>query len=178
MQLARAIPAVLLFSALLAGCQNMPRKQAAMPASQYGGPTTAGQQAPPTQQPVSVDFRLAQAKPAAGLKELKFSDGSIWYLPQPVLARSDLVRVEPLQTQRGQAYVRFFFSQAGAQKLAAISKRYPGKLLVLTLNNSLVAVPQIPGPITNGQLDVGFRTAQQAVGITQEIVGKHNEGQR
>lgn len=174
MQLPRVISTIFLSTIFLAGCQNMPRKQAAAPANPPGQQTATRQQSASATQPASVDFRLAQAQPAAGLKELKFADGAIWYLPQPVLARSDLVRVEPLQTKKGQAYVRFVFSQEGARKLEAISKRYPGKLLVLTLNNSLIAVPQIPGPIINGQLDVGFRTAQQAVGVAREIVGRRS----
>jgi preprotein translocase subunit SecD len=93
-----------------------------------------------------------------------------------VLTRADLASVEPRKTEQGQAYVRFGFSQAGAQKLAALSQRNPGKLLVLTLNNSLVAAPRIEGTITNGVLDVGFASEQQALNVAREIAGRGNAG--
>jgi len=170
------IPLALLAAVALAGCQHTtPRQQYAAATPQAAQPAPVSQDAA-RQQQASVDFRLAQTQAAPGLSELKLSDGSLWLLPEPVLTRADLASVEPRKTQQGQAYVRFGFSQAGAQKLAALSQRYPGKLLVLTLNNSLIAAPRIQGAITNGVLDVGFASDQQALNVAREIAGQGSAG--
>jgi len=170
------VPLTILAAVALAGCEHTaPRQQYAAATTQAAQPEPASQGAN-SQQLASVDFRLAQTQAAPGLSELKLSDGSLWLLPQPVLTRADLASVEPRKTEQGQAYVRFGFSQAGAQKLAALSQRNPGKLLVLTLNNSLVAAPRIEGTITNGVLDVGFASEQQALNVAREIAGRGNAG--
>ncbi|MGB6102994.1 MAG: hypothetical protein WBF88_03955 [Pusillimonas sp.] len=192
MQRRYLIPSVLLAAALLAGCQHTAPSQqmaqaqsrASQPAMAEQAPRQAGasqqipsQSATPRQgstqqnaiQRASVDFRLAQTDAASGLTELKLPDRSVWFLPQPVLTRADLASVEPRRTQQGQSYVRFGFSQDGAQKLAAVSQRYPGKLLLLTLNNTLIAVPQIQAALSNGILDVGFSSDQQAMDVVRQI---------
>jgi len=185
-------------AAALVGCQHAPANRAdaavgfdpapaaaAMPPQIVAGqaPQQAAQaqqraqvpqQAQGVQQPVQaqharVEFRLAQLQPAAGLHEVKLRDGSLWMASQPVLTRADLTGVQPRRTSSGHPYVRFVFSQEGAQKLAAISRQFPGKLLALTLDDTLVAAPQIQGPISTGVLDVGFGSDEQAVGVAREV---------
>lgn len=158
------IPTLAMAAALMAGCQTTtPNQQRA--ASQQAAAQNAA--APVSATP--VDFRLAQTTPAQGLEELKLADGSLWILAQPVLNRSDLSTVEPRQTAQGQFYIRFGFNQTGARKLAEISNKYPGKLLVLTINNELVAAPQLQRGITTGVLDVPFASHAQAVNAARAI---------
>ncbi len=179
MKASRTLPAALLTVVFLAGCQNMAqKKQASAQTAPTTQSSTSSSQAGQSAQQTRVDFRLAQTQADKGLKELKFPDGSVWYLPNPVLSRDDLTGVEPRRTKEGQAFVRFSFSQQGAQKLAAVTQRYPGKLLVLTLNDSLVALPRIEKPITNGVLDVGFSSDQQALNVVNAIAGHSGSGGR
>ncbi|MFA7439134.1 hypothetical protein [Castellaniella sp.] len=170
---------VVMALAFMAGCQQLALKRnsappadtslATPPAAQAG----SSQQAGNAQQLVSVDFRLAQQEQDNGLQELKFKDGSaVWYLPDPILTRADLATAEPRRAKDGRPFVRFTFNQVGAQKLASISERFPGKYLVLTLGNSLQAVYQLQQPITNGILDIGFGTEQEAITLVDRIAGK------
>lgn len=194
-----AAPIVFVAATLLAGCQTMQNKgqqeselmqppavqqQAAQsqvaqnqqPAQGQSAPNQAahnqqqsaqGQQA--RQQVTSVDFRLAQTSPVEGLSEMKFPDGSIWYLPTPVLSRADLAKVEPRRSAENNAYVRFSFNEVGTKKLAMITERYQGNILVLTLNNSLESLVPIQGHITSGILDVGVQNDEQALSMVRSI---------
>ena len=170
-------------AAFLAGCQQMPTQSSALtpppPVSQQltqppamAQKSVQQQAAAPAAQQTRVDFRLAQRAKAAGLSELKFPDGSLWYNPQPVLTRADLSGVEPRRTADGHPYLRFTFSALGAQKLAALTKQYRGRLLVLTLNNSLESVYAIGQPIQSGVLDIGVKSDQEAVRAVKTIAGK------
>ena len=161
----------------LAGCQTTAPSVRPDPAAQTAASATTQAVTPSMRttqaqnQVPSVLFRLAQTEQAQGLTEVKLSDGSLWVQPQPVLSRADLSGVEPLQTQQGQALVRFHFNQIGARKLAEISRRFPGKLLMLTINNQLVAAPRLSDPLIDGVMVIPVTNAQQALAIAQGIAG-------
>lgn len=121
--------------------------------------------------PANVEFRLGQLTKGKGLTELKLSDGSLWLQEQPDLNRNDLASVEPRQTAQGQSYIRFAFAEPGSDKLEKISKEHGGKLLVVTINNELVAAPQIQQQMTKGVLDVPFATEAQAIDAARLIAG-------
>ena len=158
----------------LAGCQAAgPAQRAATAGNAENSARQQGARQPPHQ--AEVFFRLAQAEKAKGLSELRLSSGSIWVLPQPVLSRGDLSSVEPIQTQQGKAFVRFGFTQDGARKLLELSRRFQGKLLVLTIDNDLVAVPRIGKPLTQGEMVVGVASGKQAVAIARAIAEPRGE---
>lgn len=175
------VSGVLAAVALLAACQQMPRKDQSSaltqpPVVQQGAapqaPAPAQAAAPAQKAQPRVDFRLAQQARETGLSELKFNDGSLWYNPQPVLTRADLDNVEPRRTADGHSYLRFKFSAPGAQKLASLTRQFPGKLLVLTLNNSLESVYQIGQPVDTGVLDIGVKSDQEALRAVRAIAGR------
>lgn len=155
-------------AAVMAGCQTTGPAQRAAAAS--NAVAEAPQQAF-AQQPTEVLFRLAQPEQAQGLSELRLSDGSLWVLPQPVLSRADLTSVEPVQSQQGQAFVRFGFNQEGARKLSELSRRFQGKLLVLTVADNLVAVPRLSEPLTQGAMVVAVSSGEEAMAIARAIAG-------
>ncbi|KAA0890597.1 preprotein translocase subunit SecD [Pusillimonas sp. ANT_WB101] len=163
-------PALIATAVLLAGCETTAPAQkaaAANNATVAAAQPAASQQAQATQ----VFFRLAQTESAEGLSELQLSDGSLWVLPQPVLSRADLASVEPLQTKQGQALVRFGFNQEGARKLSELSRRYQGKLMVVTIADNLVAVPRISEPLTQGAMVVSVASSEQAMAIARAVAG-------
>lgn len=164
---------------LLAGCVPPSQPRPTTPPPQSTPTTTSSAQqakpapaAPQTAQQPRVDFHLAQGTQGKGLKELKLPNGTIWYLPEPVLTRADLSNVQSEHTSKGQAFVRFTFNKQGAGKLANITNRYKGRLLVLTVNGSLARIMQIAGPVNNGVLDVGYPSQQQADTLVNAIAGK------
>ena len=162
-------------SLALAACETIPKNNADAsltqpPAlqQQQQGKASVGNAASPSNA-TRVDFRLAQTEKGDGLSELPFSDGSLWYAPEPVLTRADLRSVEPRKTAEGRPYVRFSFTPQGAQKLATVSQRLPNKLLVLSLDNSLQAVYEMDRPINSGVLDIGVSSEKQALDIAKKI---------
>jgi hypothetical protein len=161
------VPSVLCAAVLLAACQTTKPNQRPSQSPTASSTQTAQ---PQTAAP-AVDFRLAQTQQAKNLVEVKLGKQSIWVLPAPVLTRSDLSGVGPVKDKKGAAFVRFAFNPAGAQKLAAVSKQNVGKLLVLSVNGSLVAVPRIGAPVTEGILNIPAGSEQRAVAITNAIVG-------
>lgn len=180
-----SVAASLLAVLTLGACQQMPAQQTAQPGAM--APAALAGQAP-AQAPAraqaqaqaapraaaqlpSVDFRLAQPERAPELQELRMANATLWVAPQPVLSRGDLNTVVAVKAKDGKHYVRFGFTQAGAQKLAAVTQRFPGKVLVLTINGNLVATPRIARPVTNGLLFVPMASEQQALNVAAVIGG-------
>lgn len=166
-------PALIATAVLLAGCETTAPAQKAAAANNatVAAAQTAASPQQQQQQATQVFFRLAQTESAEGLSELQLSDGSLWVLPQPVLSRADLASVEPLQTKQGQALVRFGFNQEGARKLSELSRRYQGKLMVVTIADNLVAVPRISEPLTQGAMVVAVANSEQAMAIARAVAG-------
>ncbi len=179
---AASVAASVLAVFALGACQQMPAQQGQQPApmapaAAAPGPAPAPAQAQraaapqqAAQQP-AVEFRLAQPERAPNLNELRMANATLWVAPQPVLARGDLSTVVPVKAKDGKSYVRFNFTQPGAQKLAALTQRFSGKNLVLTVGGNLVATPRIGRPITNGVLFVPMASEQQALNVAAVIGG-------
>ncbi|MBY4896178.1 hypothetical protein [Cupriavidus sp. AU9028] len=168
----------------LSACQQLPtqsgqggeavRAGAAATAASAAGAAAAPAQAAPSAQAAlrpSVEFRLAQPEQAPNLSQLRMANATLWVAPQPVLTRSDLSTVVSVRSKDGKPYVRFAFNESGAQKLAAVTQRFPGKNLVLTVGGNLVATPRIGGPVANGVLFVPMASEQQALNVAAVIGG-------
>lgn len=160
-----------------AAAQNPPAPPA-IPATAPGAAANPGatpqsaQAAAGQQQGTPVFFLLAQQDQAQGLSELKLKDGSVWYLPQAALSRDDLTRVTPMQQKDGKGVLRFDFNPAGAKKLADLSRRYQGKLLVLVVGHDVVAIPRMEGAMTEGTMFIVVQSPAQAQAITRAIAGQ------
>ncbi len=165
------LPALIASSALLAACQPMaPQKgaNAATPAIQPAPQDTA---APARTATPAVEFRLAQDRPGADLRELRMSDKTYYFLLAPALTRADLNAATPMKTREGQPFVSLRFTPPGAQKLAQIGRQYPGKWLVFTIDGRLVGVPRIAGPMEEGILNLTMNSEEQAINVAQAIEG-------
>src|SRR5690625_3253079 len=99
---------------------------------------TAQQGSAQTVQQMPVNFFLAQEQPAEGLSALETANGTIWLSPQAVFTQADLRTVEPRRWDGSQqAFVRFGFVAQATQTLADLSKRYAGKILVITVGRDI-----------------------------------------
>lgn len=158
---------LLLTMSFLFGCAAMQQSDAASAPADASAEQTAAQ-------PASVDFRLAQGESDENLSKLELPNdaGTVWYIPQPILTRENINNAEPRRTKDDQAFVRFTFSADGAKQLADVSQRFPGKLLVLTIDGTLIRILRIDQPITNGILDVPFDSEKQAIGLVNIIAGR------
>ncbi len=158
---------------VLAACQPLPRQQggAGAPAAQQ--PAAAAQPAQQARQAPApkVEFRLAQAAPGKGLQALRVDNQTLHYQPAPVLVRDDLASVTPMKTKDGRPFVHLQFNQAGAQKLAQITRQNVGKSLLFTINGQLVGMPRIGGAINDGALNLSMNSEAQAIDVTNAIIG-------
>lgn len=125
---------------------------------------------PSSRAPV-VEFRLAQPEADAGLQPLKLGDRQLWMLPQPVLTRVDLQSVAPVRNREGASYVRFGFTPAAAPRLAALTQRYPGKFLLLSIDGKLAAAPIIGGAMNDGVLYIPVVDERQAARVSAAVAG-------
>ena len=191
--------------ALLAGCDSLPQSQGAdssdvsmppaateqqtehQPQAQQQQQQSQQQQQQQSQQQqqqhadaeavqVPVAFFLAQEKQEEGLTELKLADGSLWALPDAVLTRADLSSVEPRRTNEGQAFVRFGFNQQGAAKLAQISQRFAGNVLMVAVGNDVVGLTRIDAGLSDA-LDFGMASDEQAVAVADAVAGQQQPQQ-
>ncbi|OZI74835.1 SecDF P1 head subdomain-containing protein [Bordetella genomosp. 12] len=170
---ANLVPAMIALL-ILGGCQNVPSGKAATaasPASQAAAAPAAGSAPAASQRSPAVDFRLAQTKAGPNLTEVKLANGSVWVTPQPVLTRADLTAVAPVRDDKGNTYVRFDFTPQGAQRLAEVTRKNVGRLLFLTVNNDIAAIPQISDPALKGTLLVRTVDENQALQLAKAVAG-------
>ncbi|WP_447919169.1 SecDF P1 head subdomain-containing protein [Achromobacter aegrifaciens] len=167
------LSALISSSALLAACQPLPAQKGANAAPGAAQPAPAARNAvaqPQTAAP-AVEFRLAQDRPGADLRELRMSDKTYYFLLVPALTGADLNAATPMKTKEGQPFVSLRFTPPGAQKLAQIGRLYTGKWLVFTIDGKLVGVPRIAGPMDEGILNLTMNSEAQAINVAQAITG-------
>ena len=167
------LPALIASSALLAACQPMAAQKGATAAPRAAQPAQAAQEtaAQTRSAAPAVEFRLAQDKPGADLRELRMPDKTYYFLLAPALTRADLDAATPMKTREGQPFVSLRFTPPGAQKLARIGRQYSGKWLVFTIDGKLVGVPRIAGPMDGGILNLTMNSEEQAISVAQAILG-------
>lgn len=165
---------------LIAACQQMPGGRSGQAGWQTATAPTPPQlkatpaQASPAPQATAapvVEFRLAQPQKDAGLQPVTLGKQQLWVLPQPVLTRADLQSVVAVKSREGRSFVRFQLNQAGAPKLAQLSRRFPGKFLLLTINSQLASAPTIGGPMTEGVIFVPVLNESQAAQVAAAVAG-------
>ena len=124
----------------------------------------------PGAEAVAVNFLLAQDQQDKGLSPLATANGVIWVLPQAALTQADLRAVEPRRWDaRNQAFVRFGFVPSGAEKLADLSRRYPGKIIVVTVGPHIVGLVRIDSLLNQGIIDMPALSEQQAIQIAEAV---------
>ncbi|CAM4337447.1 SecDF P1 head subdomain-containing protein [Kerstersia similis] len=161
----------------MAGAFTLAACQGTVPLQPETSPAAAAQQ---TQQAAStqaveqsavqaapaIRFFLAQSRPADDLLQIQLDpQTSVYALPQPVFTQADMKQVVPLKSQQGQVFLRFDFNERGAEKLEAISQQAAGNYLVLTINDRVVAIPQVASAYEKPAVHVPMRSAEDAQAV-------------
>lgn len=144
-------------SGLLAACQTT------------GSTTQQAQQNQQQQGQSALTVHLAQQQPAEGLTQINIGQGSLYALPQAVLAQNDFQDVTTGTTENGQSYLRLDLTEQGRQKLAAISSQAQGNFMLLSVQGQIVSLAQITQPIQNGILLMPTQNEQQSNNILQAL---------
>lgn len=170
-----------LASVVLAGCQS----RAPRPDNRNGPQSTAqssevavqsvSRQASTAARYQSVTFYLAQDQQAQGLSRLQIGKGVLWFSPQAVMNDADLENVQPRRSNNGHPFVRFQFTQAGAKKLAAITTKYRGNVLITTVGKNIISLLRLDMSAKQGILDIPMRTDQDAIDTANAISRQWNK---
>lgn len=171
-------PAAMAMLLGLAGCKTMPGDRAQ---GEDADKAATAQQAPQAADPgsaaaaataVPVEFFIAQLEPGTGLVEVKLADGSLYVEQMPVLTRNDLAEAAAMVDAQGQHFVGLRFNDTGARKLAEVSTKNVGKVMVLAVNRQMAAAPRIAEPLDRGVLAFRVPSAQDARDIATAIRGE------
>jgi hypothetical protein len=126
---------------------------------------------PDVQAAVRFEVRLAEDKPAPGLREAKVEDsGRLIYLHQEVVvSNGDIAeaRIVPIGTSRYNVSVTL--NKTGADKMHATTSGHIGKVLAILLDGQVVMAPVIRSPIEGSAVITGNLTKAQAERIVNGI---------
>ncbi|MDK6201985.1 hypothetical protein QP097_00700 [Oligella urethralis] len=137
--------------------------------------TSTSQQASQTQQQAqqsAITVHLAQQQAAAGLVPVTVGQGSLYALPQAVLAQSDFQGVRPVTADNGNSYLLLELNEQGRQKLATLSSQAQGHFMLLGVRGQVVSISQIRQPIQDGRLLMPTQSQQHSAGILAALRGQ------
>lgn len=137
--------------------------------------TSTSQQASQTQQQAqqsAITVHLAQQQAAAGLVPVTVGQGSLYALPQAVLAQSDFQGVRPVTADNGNSYLLLELNEQGRQKLTNFSSQAQGHFMLLSVGGQVVSLQQIGQPIQGGRLLMPTQSQQHSAAIIQAMSGQ------
>jgi hypothetical protein len=103
--------------------------------------------------PVSIELRLAEGSPAAGLiPAAVHGQGSTVYLHRDSpISNTDIVRVEATKARIGQGLILdVWLTKAGARRMADLSRQHFGSKLAVLIDSAVVSVPTIQDTLSFG----------------------------
>jgi hypothetical protein len=121
---------------------------------------------------VRFEVRLAEEKPAPGLREAKLSGsgGSIYLHNEVIVDNSDIATARVVQANGSSNYdVSITFKQAGAEKMRAATANHIGKPMAILLNGRVVMAPVLRSPIDAAAMITGGFTKAEAEKIANGI---------
>jgi len=120
---------------------------------------------------VRFEVRLAEDRPAPGLREVKVpdSDRSIYLHDEVVVTNSDIAAARVISSGQGHYSVGVEFSASGAEKMRAATANHIGKPVAILLDGQVAAAPVLRTPIAASAVITGNFTMTQAEKIANGI---------
>jgi preprotein translocase subunit SecD len=121
---------------------------------------------------VRFEVRLAEYRPAPGLREAKVSDSgrSVYLHDEIIVTNSDIESTRVIQGSDPSQYaVGVEFNAAGAEKMRAATGNHIGKLVAILLDGEVVMAPVIRTTIGPSAVITGKFTRPQAEKIVNGI---------
>jgi hypothetical protein len=121
---------------------------------------------------VRFEVRLAEYRPAPGLREAKVSDSgrSVYLHDEIIVTNSDIESTRVIQGSDPSQYaVGVEFNAAGAEKMRAATGNHIGKLVAILLDGEVVMAPVIRTAIGPSAVITGKFTRPQAEKIVNGI---------
>jgi hypothetical protein len=121
---------------------------------------------------IQFEIRLAEERPAPGLREAKLSGSgrSVYLYDEAIVTNSDIAdaRVVP-GGGPAQYYVDVKFNEAGVAKMRAATQNHIGKHLAMLINGQVTAAPVLRTAIGTSAVITGNFTRAQAERIVNGI---------
>jgi len=138
-------------------------------------PLQADDQPKREQKTVVFEARLSSRTAVEGWKPVFApaisSDLIIWISPEPSLTNADVARAWP-DLSLGEFCVGLELTEAGALKLATLTREHVGEMVALMIDGQVTAAPFIVSPISGGRAILeGHFTEEEAKTIAEGIAG-------
>jgi hypothetical protein len=120
---------------------------------------------------VRFEVRLAEDKPAPGLREVKVSGSgqSIYLHDEIVVSNSDIAAARLVQGGPAQYSVGIEFNASGAEKMRAATGGHLGKPVAILLDGQVVMTPVVRASLGASAMITGNFTRSQAERIVEGI---------
>jgi hypothetical protein len=120
---------------------------------------------------VRFEMRLAEDKPAPGLREVKVSgsDRSVYLHDEVVVSNSDIAAARLVQERPAQYSVGIEFNASGAEKMRAATGSRIGKPVAILLDGQVVMAPVVRASLGASAVITGNFTRAQAERIVKGI---------
>jgi len=121
---------------------------------------------------IRFEVRLAEDRPAPGLREAKVSDsGQLVYLhDEVVVTNREIESARVIQASGSSKFsISIEFKAAGAEKMQAATRNHIGKRLAILLDGEVVMAPVVKSPIGAAAVITGGYTRAQAERVAKGI---------
>jgi hypothetical protein len=121
---------------------------------------------------IRFEVRLAEERPAPGLREAKVSgsDRTVYLHDEVIVSNSDIAEAQVVPGNASTEYwVGIKFKPAGADKMRAATTKHIGRPLAILLDGQVVMVPVLRTPIDSSARITGNFTRAQAERIVNGI---------
>lgn len=120
--------------------------------------------------PVRFEVKLAEEEPAAGLREAKVSDRSVYLHAEAIVTNSDILRAYLIQVDHSPQYnVGVDFNPPGTEKIRAATARHLGKPVAILLDGQVVMAPTVRAAIGKSAVISGDLSKTEAEKIVKGI---------
>jgi hypothetical protein len=122
---------------------------------------------------VRFEVRLAERKPAPGLKEAKVAGiGDLIYLhDEVILTNSDIAQAKVIPQANGSYFwIGVTLNPAGAKKMHTFTESHIGKVTAILIDGEVVATPMVNSPIAESAVIDGHFTKKEAEKIVAGMI--------
>jgi preprotein translocase subunit SecD len=123
---------------------------------------------------VTVEFRLAEKKPADGLTEVKIegTDEKVYLHKKAEATNADIAKASAGVDNALGPCIDILFTDAGAKKMQTVSEKHRGKMMAIVIDGKVVSAPTIQAKFSDKCQITGKYTKEEAEKLAKAISGK------
>jgi len=124
------------------------------------------------QEPIRLEFRLAEREPADGLEEasVEESNEKIYLHKEAIITNRDVIEARATRSEQSWE-ISIAFSKEGAVRMAQATAQHIGKPMAILINGKVVSAPRVNSTVSDRAAIFGSFTKEQAEKLASEIKG-------